>query len=221
MSTCCLPSLILEVLPGAYVPLGLLDLAMSCTNMFVLPQVLLLVSLVWYCLARRFIGRTSRGFWRGFAFLSIRGFQPLIRADDAFCCLCMMRCCVLYKELRLLQWLNLSFFVFRFFLLLVALIAVLRHNDTLKAYFCLHLLVWVRHVLRRFWLSSTPWVIVKLFPCSPENLQFLLLLGDFLLCLRLLGWVLDCCCNIPSFYQILGEFFCLYFVSVDWKFTRN
>jgi hypothetical protein len=32
--------------------------------------------------------------------------------------------CVLYEELRLLQWLNLSFFVVRFFLLLVALIAV-------------------------------------------------------------------------------------------------
>jgi hypothetical protein len=43
---CCLPSLILVVLPGAYVPLGLLDLAMLCTNMFVLLQALLLVSLV-------------------------------------------------------------------------------------------------------------------------------------------------------------------------------
>jgi hypothetical protein len=62
----------------------------------------------------------------------------------------MMRRCVLYEELRLLQWLNLSFFVFHFFLLLVVLIAVLRHNDTLKAYFCFHLLVWARRVLRRF-----------------------------------------------------------------------
>jgi hypothetical protein len=62
----------------------------------------------------------------------------------------MMRRCVLYEELRLLQWLNLSFFVFRFFLLLVALIAVLRCNDTLKACFCLHLLVWARRVLRLF-----------------------------------------------------------------------
>jgi hypothetical protein len=57
---------------------------------------------------------------------------------------------MLYEELRLLQWLNLFFFVFRFFLLLVALIVVLRHNDTLKAYFCLHLLVWARRVLRLF-----------------------------------------------------------------------
>jgi hypothetical protein len=62
----------------------------------------------------------------------------------------------------------------------------------------LHLLVWARRVLRLFWLSSTPRLIVKLFPCSLENLQFLLLLSDLLLCLRLLGWVLDCC-----FHRIL------------------
>jgi hypothetical protein len=62
----------------------------------------------------------------------------------------MMRRCVLYEELRLLQWLNLSFFVFCFFLLLVALIAVSRRNDTLKACFCLHLLVWARRVLWLF-----------------------------------------------------------------------
>jgi hypothetical protein len=61
-----------------------------------------------------------------------------------------MRRCVLYEKLHLLQWLNLSFFVFRFYLLLVALLAVLGHNDTLKAYFCLHLLVWARRVLRLF-----------------------------------------------------------------------
>jgi hypothetical protein len=61
-----------------------------------------------------------------------------------------MRRCVLYEKLRLLQWLNLFFFVFRFFLLLVALIAVLRHNDTLKAYFCLHPSVWARRVLWLF-----------------------------------------------------------------------
>jgi hypothetical protein len=75
--------------------------------------------------------------------------------------------------------------------LLIASIAVLRHNDTLKAYFFLHLLVWACRVLRLFWLSSTPRLIVKLFPCWPENLQFLLLLSDLLLCLRFLGWVLD------------------------------
>jgi hypothetical protein len=57
---------------------------------------------------------------------------------------------VLYEELRLLQWLNLLFFVFRFFLLLVALIAVLGHNDTQKAYFCLRLLVWACRVLWLF-----------------------------------------------------------------------
>jgi hypothetical protein len=26
-------------------------------------------------------------------------------------------------------------------------------------------------------------------------------------------------CNIPRFYQILGNFFCFYFAYVDWKFT--
>jgi hypothetical protein len=46
-----------------------------------------------------------------------------------------MRRCMLYEKLRLLQWLDLFFFVFHFSLLLVALIAVLRHNDILKAYF--------------------------------------------------------------------------------------
>jgi hypothetical protein len=141
LSACCLPFLILTVLPGAYVPLGLLDLAVLCTDTFVLPQALLLVSLVWYCLARRPIGRTSQGFWRGFAFLSVWGFQLLIHAYGAFCCLYTMRRCMLYEELRLLWWLNLSFFVFRFFLLLVALIVVVRHNGTLTACFCLNLLV--------------------------------------------------------------------------------
>jgi hypothetical protein len=34
--------------------------------------------------------------------------------------------------------------------LLVALIVVLGHNDTLKACFCLHLLVWACHVLWLF-----------------------------------------------------------------------
>jgi hypothetical protein len=57
---------------------------------------------------------------------------------------------MLYEALCLLQWLNLFFFVFHFFLLLVALIAVLGHNDTLKAYFCLRLLVWARRVLWLF-----------------------------------------------------------------------
>jgi hypothetical protein len=142
LSTCCLPFLILTVLPSAYVPLGLLDLAVLCTDTFVLPQALLLVSLVWYCLAHRPIERTSQGFWRGFTFLSVRGFQLLIRAYGAFCYLYTMRRCVLYEELRLLRWLNLSFFFeFRFFLLLVALIAVVRHNGTLTACFCMHLLV--------------------------------------------------------------------------------
>jgi hypothetical protein len=68
-------------------------------------------------------------------------FQLLICAYGAFYCLYTMRRCVLCEELCLLRWLNLSFFVFRFFLLLVALIAFVRHNDTLKACFCLHPLV--------------------------------------------------------------------------------
>jgi hypothetical protein len=62
----------------------------------------------------------------------------------------MMHRCVLCAGQRLLQWLNLFFFVFRFFLLLVALIAIVRHNDTQKAYFCLHLMVLARRVLRLF-----------------------------------------------------------------------
>jgi hypothetical protein len=49
----------------------------------------------------------------------------------------MMRRCVLCDKLHLLQWLNLFFFVFQFSLLLVALIAVLRRNDTLTSYFLL------------------------------------------------------------------------------------
>jgi hypothetical protein len=43
---CCLPSSILVVLPGAYVPLGLLDLVVLCVGMLELPPVLLQVSLV-------------------------------------------------------------------------------------------------------------------------------------------------------------------------------
>jgi hypothetical protein len=62
----------------------------------------------------------------------------------------MMRRCVLYDKLRLLQWLNLFSSVFQFSLLLVALTAVLRRNDTLTAYSCLHLLVLARRVPRLF-----------------------------------------------------------------------
>jgi hypothetical protein len=57
----------------------------------------------------------------------------------------------------------------------------------------LQLLVLAHRVPRLFWLSSTLWLIVELFPCLRENLQFLLLLSDLLHCLRLLGWVPDCC----------------------------
>jgi hypothetical protein len=46
LSICCLPSLGLAVLLGAYVPLGLLELAVLCIDMFVLPRALLLASLV-------------------------------------------------------------------------------------------------------------------------------------------------------------------------------
>jgi hypothetical protein len=46
LTICCLPSSILAVLPGACVPLGLLDFAVLCADMLELPQVLLLVSLV-------------------------------------------------------------------------------------------------------------------------------------------------------------------------------
>jgi hypothetical protein len=92
----------------------------------------------------------SRGFWKGFAFRSTRGFQTLIHVGAAFCYLCMMRRYVLYDKLRLLQWLNLFSFVFQFSLLLVPLIVVLRRNDTLTAYSCLHLLVLARRVPRLF-----------------------------------------------------------------------
>jgi hypothetical protein len=46
LTICCLPSSILVVLPGAYVPLGLLDLAVLCAGMLELLPVLLQVSLV-------------------------------------------------------------------------------------------------------------------------------------------------------------------------------
>jgi hypothetical protein len=92
----------------------------------------------------------SRDFWKGFAFRSVRGFQILIHVDDAFCYLCMMRHCVLYGKLCLLQWLNLSFSIFQFSPLLISLTAILRHNDTLTTYFCLHLLVLACHVPRLF-----------------------------------------------------------------------
>jgi hypothetical protein len=54
----------------------------------------------------------SRGFWKDFAYLSIRGSCTLIRADDVFCRLCMMRRYVLYEQRRLLQWLSLFFSAF-------------------------------------------------------------------------------------------------------------
>jgi hypothetical protein len=38
----CLPSSILVVLPGAYVPLGLSDLVVLCAGMLEVPQVLLM-----------------------------------------------------------------------------------------------------------------------------------------------------------------------------------
>jgi hypothetical protein len=43
---------------------------------------------------------------------------------------------VLYDKHRLLQWLNLFFFVSQFFLSLVALTIVLGYSGTPKAYFC-------------------------------------------------------------------------------------
>jgi hypothetical protein len=55
----------------------------------------------------------------------------------------MMRCCVLHVELRLLQLLSPFFCVFRFFLLLVVLIAFEGHNDTLEVPPYLRLLVWL------------------------------------------------------------------------------
>jgi hypothetical protein len=64
----------------------------------------------------------------------------------------MMRRCVLYDKLRLLQWLNLSSSVFQFSLSLVALTAVLKRNDIRTAYFCLHLLVLARRRRRVPWL---------------------------------------------------------------------
>jgi hypothetical protein len=58
----------------------------------------------------------------------------------------MMRRCVLYDKLRLLQLLNLSSSVFQFSLSLVALTAVLKRNDIRIAYSFLHLLVLARRV---------------------------------------------------------------------------
>jgi hypothetical protein len=38
--------------------------------------------------------------------------------------------------------------------------------------------------------------------------------------LRIGDHLVFCFCNIPRFYQILGEFFYFCFVCIDWKFTR-
>jgi hypothetical protein len=67
------------------------------------------------------------------------------RACCAFCCLHVMRCCALRAELRLLQLLSHSFFVFCFFLLLAILIVVEGHSDTLEVPLCLRPLGWLRH----------------------------------------------------------------------------
>jgi hypothetical protein len=48
----------------------------------------------------------------------------------------MMRRYMLYEQRRLLQWLSLFSYVFQFFLLLVALTAILGRSGTPKAYFC-------------------------------------------------------------------------------------
>jgi hypothetical protein len=62
-----------------------------------------------------------------------------------FCCLYDMCCCALRAELRLLQLLSPSFFVFCFFPLLVVLIVVEGHNDTLEVPLCFRPLGWLRH----------------------------------------------------------------------------
>jgi hypothetical protein len=83
----------------------------------------------------------SRGFKRFFDYLSVRGFQLLIRARGAFCCSYMTRCCILHEGLRLLQLLSPSFSVSHFFLFPVVLIAFAGRNDTLGVNFDLRLLV--------------------------------------------------------------------------------
>jgi hypothetical protein len=71
--------------------------------------------------------------------------------------------------------------------LLIVLLAVLGHNDTLKAYFLLASagmgMPCSMAVLIVFHSSADS----QIFPCLPENLQFLLLPNDLLLCLYLLG----------------------------------
>jgi hypothetical protein len=60
-----------------------------------------------------------------------------------------MRCCALCVELRLLQLLSPSFFVFHFFLLLALLIVVEGHSDIPEVPLCLRPLGWLR---RAQWL---------------------------------------------------------------------
>jgi hypothetical protein len=91
----------------------------------------------------------SQGFWRGFVYLSAQGFQLASRACCAFCCSYVMRCCALHVELRLLQLLSPSFFVFCFFPLLAVLIVIEGHSDTPEVPLYLRPLGWLR---RSQWL---------------------------------------------------------------------
>jgi hypothetical protein len=83
----------------------------------------------------------SRGFWRGFAYLCIQGYQLLIRACDAFCYPCVMHCYVLREKPRLLELLTPSFSVLHSFLLLIVVIIFVGRNDTLEVNSGLRLLV--------------------------------------------------------------------------------
>jgi hypothetical protein len=105
-----------------------------------LPLMLLSEFLGLYFLARRPIGRTSRGFSRCFAFLSTLDSHTLNHVDDAFC-LCMMRRYVLCEQHRLLQWLSPFFSVFQSSPLLIASPVALGRNGTPRACFGWSLLV--------------------------------------------------------------------------------
>jgi hypothetical protein len=86
----------------------------------------------------------SQGFWRGFVYLSARGFRFVSRAYCAFYCSYVMRCCAIHEELHLLQLWSLSFFVFRFFPSPTILIVVEGRSDTPEVSLYLRLLGWLR-----------------------------------------------------------------------------
>jgi hypothetical protein len=132
--------------------------------MLVLPLVLLQGFLVRCSPTHRPIGKTSRGFWRCFAFLSTQGFRTLNHVDDFFLRWYVMHRFVLCERCCWLRWLSLSFSVYLFCPLLFALPATLGHSDTLGACPCWNWMVLMCHFRQLPLLFSIRRLIVKKNP---------------------------------------------------------